>query len=86
MVKPNLETIHRPLWKRLWYQLTQLVAGLYFRVWFRLRREGHRRPPMTGPMVLVANHASHLDPVLVGVMLPRQICYLARETLFRGPL
>lgn len=79
-------TLQRPLWKRLWYQLTQLMAGSFFRVWFRLRREGHHRPPASGPMVVASNHASHLDPVLIGTMLPRQICYLARETLFRGVL
>ncbi len=76
----------RPLWKRLWYRLTQYVAGSFFRVWFRLRREGHQAIPPEGPVVFVCNHQSHLDPVLVGVMCRRQIAYLARDTLFKGPL
>ncbi|MEM6798216.1 MAG: lysophospholipid acyltransferase family protein [Planctomycetota bacterium] len=78
--------MQRPLWKRLWYRLTQYVAGTFFRVWFRLRREGHRGVPASGPLVLVCNHQSHLDPVIVGVMCRRQIAYLARDTLFKGPL
>lgn len=78
--------MQRSLRKRLWYRLTQYVCGGFFRVWFRLRRSGHRGVPMTGPAVFVCNHQSHLDPVLVGVMCRRQIAYMARDTLFTGIL
>jgi 1-acyl-sn-glycerol-3-phosphate acyltransferase len=33
----------------------------------------------------VANHQSHLDPVLVGLACPRQLKYLARHDLFFWP-
>ena len=36
-------------------------------------------------MILASNHASFLDPPLVGSALPRDINYLARESLFRFP-
>jgi 1-acyl-sn-glycerol-3-phosphate acyltransferase len=36
--------------------------------------------------LLLANHASHFDPVLVGVASPRQLRFLARDTLFVWPL
>ncbi|MEN1682257.1 MAG: lysophospholipid acyltransferase family protein [Planctomycetota bacterium] len=78
--------MQRSLAKRLWYHLTQYTAGAFFRVWFRLRREGHNRVPTEGAAVWVANHQSHLDPVIVGVMCRRQVCYLARDTLFKGVL
>lgn len=78
--------MQRPLVKRLWYRLTQYTAGAFFLVWFRLRREGHTRVPTEGAAVWVANHQSHLDPVIVGVMCRRQVCYLARDTLFQGLL
>ena len=32
--------------------------------------------PTSGPVLLVANHQSHLDPVLVGIACPRQLKYL----------
>ncbi|TWT90681.1 1-acyl-sn-glycerol-3-phosphate acyltransferase [Pseudobythopirellula maris] len=41
---------------------------------------------MRGPLVLLSNHQSHLDPPLVGGALRRQLSYMARDTLFRGPL
>jgi 1-acyl-sn-glycerol-3-phosphate acyltransferase len=40
---------------------------------------------MTGPVLLVSNHQSHLDPVLVGLACPRQLKYLARIGLFFWP-
>jgi 1-acyl-sn-glycerol-3-phosphate acyltransferase len=35
--------------------------------------------------VLLANHESHLDPVLVGVASRRPLSFLARKSLFQGP-
>jgi 1-acyl-sn-glycerol-3-phosphate acyltransferase len=36
-------------------------------------------------VLLVANHQSHLDPVLVGLACPRHLKYLARHDLFFWP-
>src|SRR5712672_2206923 len=44
------------------------------------------RVPLKGPVILAANHASFLDPPLVGSALPRDINYLARKSLFRFPV
>ena len=41
--------------------------------------------PETGAVILASNHASFLDPPLVGAGLKRGINYLARESLFRFP-
>jgi len=43
------------------------------------------RVPLTGAVILASNHASFLDPPLVGSGLHRGINYLARESLFRFP-
>lgn len=40
----------------------------------------------SGGGLLVANHASNLDPLMVGVRLPRPVCFLAKDSLFRVPL
>ncbi|MEK6234091.1 MAG: 1-acyl-sn-glycerol-3-phosphate acyltransferase, partial [Planctomycetales bacterium] len=41
--------------------------------------------PKTGGGVIVANHQSHFDPVLIGLACDRPLTYLARESLFRFP-
>src|SRR3954467_10758500 len=48
-----------------------------------IRTEGGRHVPRKGPALLIANHQSYLDPVLVGMASPRHLCFLARKTLFR---
>ena len=56
-----------------------------FKFYFRWRVYNPERVPETGPVILAANHASFIDPPLVGAGLRRDINYLARESLFRFP-
>ncbi|MDB6109223.1 MAG: plsC [Pedosphaera sp.] len=58
---------------------------LVFAVYFRWRVCNHEQVPLKGAVILAANHASFLDPPLVGSGLHRDINYLARKTLFRFP-
>ena len=46
---------------RFWWLLSKHAALAFCRVWFRLRIEGREQVPATGPVLLVANHASYLD-------------------------
>lgn len=57
-----------------------------FAVYFRWRVYNYERVPRKGSVILVANHASFLDPPLVGSGLKRDINFLARKSLFRVPL
>jgi 1-acyl-sn-glycerol-3-phosphate acyltransferase len=59
---------------------------LAFPVWFRLRVRGLGNVPTHGAALLVINHESFLDSFLAGIPLPRPICYLARDSLFRIPI
>lgn len=61
------------------------LARLIFATYFRWRVYNPERVPLQGPVILAANHASFLDPPLVGAGLPRAINYLARHNLFKYP-
>lgn len=52
---------------------------------FRFQYSGKGNVPLDGPVLLLSNHQSHLDPVLVGLACPRQLKYLARHGLFFFP-
>jgi 1-acyl-sn-glycerol-3-phosphate acyltransferase len=79
-------TYRRGPLKAAWYWLTSTAIWITAKVLYRLRYEGADKVPMEGPLVLLGNHTSHFDPPLVGGSLRRQLSYLARDTLFVGPL
>ena len=56
-----------------------------YSTYFRWRVFNSERVPLSGPVILASNHASYLDPPLVGSGVNRAINYLARDTLFRYP-
>jgi 1-acyl-sn-glycerol-3-phosphate acyltransferase len=59
---------------------------LIYATYFRWRVYNPENVPMTGPVILASNHASFIDPPLVGSGLHRTVNYLARESLFRFPI
>ena len=64
------------------WSLFRLIYATYFR-WCVYSPEN---VPATGPVILASNHASFIDPPLVGSGLHRPVNYLARESLFRFPI
>jgi len=56
-----------------------------YATYFHWRVFNPERVPLKGPVILASNHASYLDPPLVGSGVKRGINYLARDTLFRYP-
>ncbi|MBM4097522.1 MAG: lysophospholipid acyltransferase family protein [Planctomycetota bacterium] len=71
---------------RRWYDFCHLSVNLYFSVFHSYRVLTGWRMPATGPVLILANHASFLDPPVIGGALPRHIFYLARRTLFRNAM
>jgi 1-acyl-sn-glycerol-3-phosphate acyltransferase len=67
------------------YRLGWIFFRALYAVYFRWRAFGADNVPPTGAVILASNHASFLDPPLVGAALHRPIHYLARESLFRFP-
>ncbi len=67
------------------YRIGWTVFRAFYATYFRWRVFGAENVPATGGVILASNHASFLDPPLVGAGLKRDINYLARESLFRFP-
>jgi 1-acyl-sn-glycerol-3-phosphate acyltransferase len=68
------------------FDLAKAVMGTIFRVGFRYRVVGAEKVPLTGGLVVAANHISNLDPPLLGVALPRPVSYMAKKELFAMPV
>src|ERR1017187_5604624 len=67
------------------YRLGWILFRAVYATYFRWQVFGAEQVPLSGGVILASNHASFLDPPLVGAGLRRDINYLARESLFRFP-
>ena len=75
-----------PTLRNLWWSTIQVVLRLVFTIWLRYRCYGLENLPKTTGGLLLVNHQSFLDPLLVGLPLTRPVCNLARDSLFRVPV
>src|SRR5579872_1895905 len=67
------------------YRIGWTMFRAMYATYFRWRVFGAENVPLKGGVILASNHASFLDPPLVGSGLKRDINFLARESLFRFP-
>jgi 1-acyl-sn-glycerol-3-phosphate acyltransferase len=68
------------------YNLTKCFFRIVFTFYNRLsihRTEELKKLPKSRNLIVASNHASNLDPILVGLAFPRMLRYLAKEELFR---
>ena len=70
---------------RWWWRLSQGIARAGAGMLWKFRVFGLENIPAKGGVLLASNHQSYLDPVLVAMVLPREMHFMARRTLFRNP-
>jgi 1-acyl-sn-glycerol-3-phosphate acyltransferase len=64
----------------------QLAAGPGVRGLFRTRRQGHELVARKGGILLAFNHVSFLDPILLELVLPRPVYFLAKREVLGNRL
>ena len=67
------------------YRFGRIVLCPTFRLLHRCRVEGLENVPAEGGALLVANHASWLDPPILGCALKRPVYFMAKAELFKMP-
>src|SRR5438477_976919 len=75
----NMETRRSLPWRYL-----QILARLLTTLLFDLKASGLRNVPRRGGVLIVSNHQSYLDPVLLAVRLDRPLNYIAKSELFEN--
>ncbi len=68
------------------YRLGWLFFRGLYATYFRWRVVDPQNVPTNGPVILASNHASFIDPPLVGAGIRRMVNFLARDTLFDLPV
>jgi 1-acyl-sn-glycerol-3-phosphate acyltransferase len=64
------------------YRILRVVVRLFFPLLLDIRITGDGNIPRSGPVLLVSNHDSYTDPVVLGAACPRPVHYLGKQELF----
>ncbi len=76
-----------PLASLLLYQAFKWsVVSPMLHVYFRGKIYGAENVPLSGPLVVVSNHASNYDPPIISNCVRRPVAYMAKEELFKVPV
>ena len=68
------------------YDFAKSVVYGIFKPWYRIEAIGLEHFPKEGGVLLCANHIHNFDPLVVGIMAPRPVHYMAKEELFSVPV
>ncbi|SCG35970.1 1-acyl-sn-glycerol-3-phosphate acyltransferase [Micromonospora echinaurantiaca] len=63
----------------------RLVIAPLARLLYRPVVEGRENVPRRGPVILAANHLSFIDSVVIPLVAPRPVAFLAKAEYFRRP-
>jgi 1-acyl-sn-glycerol-3-phosphate acyltransferase len=66
--------------------LMRFIAWLVINVAYRLRPSGLENIPRTGPVVVVCNHVSFMDPIILGGSVRRPMRFVMWYKIFEIPL
>lgn len=70
----------------LWYLGWKLMLSGLFKVLFRYRIEGRANEPERGPFIVAGNHASAVDPLIIGSAIRNRAAYMGKAELFSVPI
>ena len=70
----------------MFYAIVRGLLRVYFRLFYGFRVTGLENVPTAGAIIVVANHASALDPLALGAACPRPLRFMAKAELFDNPV
>ena len=66
------------------YRLLRWLVGMLFRVVWRPVVTGRENIPRTGAVIIASNHLSFIDSVVIPLVVPRRVRFLAKAEYFEG--
>lgn len=66
----------------MFYWLCRVAVIIILKLFFKFKVEGLENLPLKTNFIVVANHASFLDPVLIGATIPEKIYWIALREIY----
>ncbi|MCQ1529871.1 lysophospholipid acyltransferase family protein [Lutispora saccharofermentans] len=70
----------------MFYQIIKLLLKPLFNIFYVVRVEGLDNLPEENGYIVCGNHARVIDPILIGVNMPKKIHFMAKNELFKNKL
>jgi len=67
----------------LLYNIAKCICWIIIKLIFRLKVTGQEDIPQEGAFIIVANHSSLLDPVILGISVRPKVIFVAAAYLFK---
>lgn len=67
------------------YWILRVAALVILKLFFRLNAEGLENLPKKTNFIVVANHTSFLDPIIIAVAIPKNIEWIALSSFYNVP-
>jgi len=68
----------------MWYRTGRTIFWILLKIFFRLEIKGRENLPQGKGFILVSNHVSNLDPIVLGAACTQNLHFMAKEELFRN--
>lgn len=68
----------------MFYQAIHLIVKPVAKALWRPRVVGLEHVPATGPVILASNHLSFVDSIVIPIVVPRKVVFLAKSDYFTG--
>lgn len=68
------------------YFIGKYIIGPFILLFWRPRVIGKNRLRVKGPAIFIANHISMADPLLIALLSPRVVHFMAKKEIFKNPI
>lgn len=69
----------------MWYWVFKALCIIVLKSFFRLKVEGLENLPQKSNFIVIANHSSFLDPLIIAAVIPQKIHCIVSRFLFKVP-
>jgi len=70
----------------MFYYIIKTLLWAIFKLYNRTKLHGKSLIPKESSFILVSNHISYLDPIYIGISIPRKLHFMAKKEAFQNPL
>lgn len=68
----------------MFYYIAKAIGWILFKIFWRMEIIGSENIPKKGPLIIASNHASYLDPLILGISMKRNVHFIAKKEVFNN--